>query len=94
MDLLEQYKQQHPEVLQPASTWSPPREYGFFIRLVMRLSGGKIRDINQASYVLAIAGAVIVVISTAIFIYDFSGSGTVSSPVPHNIDQRQFSGGR
>jgi len=94
MDLLEQYKQQHPEMAQNVPVWSPPREYGFFIRLVMRMSGGKIRDVNTASYVLAIASAVIVVVSIGIFTYNFFGSGTASNLIPHNIDQRQFSGGR
>lgn len=94
MDLLEQYKQQHPEVSQRAPAWSPPREYGFFIRFVMRISGGKIRDVNRASYVLATAGAAILLVSILIFIYGFSGSGTASTPVPLNVDQRQFSGGR
>ena len=77
MDLLSQYKQDHPEAFRDAPKWQPPKEYGFFIRLVMRLSGGKIRDINKASYALAIAAAVVFLISLLFF---FGIGGFSSSP--------------
>lgn len=93
MDLLEQYKQEHPEAFREKPVYEPPKEYGFFIRLVMRLSGGKIRDLNQAARVLLIAGIAVFAISIGIFVYNFSGSGTPANPAK-NVDQRQFSNGR
>ena len=63
MGLLENYKEQNPEAFREAPKWRPPQEYGFFIRLVMRLSGGRVRDINQASYVLLIAAAIVALLS-------------------------------
>lgn len=93
MDLLEQYKQQHPEAFREKPQWQPSSEYGFLIRLVMRLLGVRVRDTRMASYVLLIAGVAVFVVSVAIFIYNFSGSGIRSNPA-QNIDQRQFSAPR
>ncbi len=93
MDILSQYKEQHPEAFKEKPQWQPPSEYGFFIRLVMRLSGGRIREARQASLALVIAAGVVFVASIGIFIYSFSGSRVPQNPV-RDIDQRQFSGGR
>ena len=93
MDLLSQYKQDHPEAFREKPAWEPPKEYGFFIRLVMRVSSGRIRDVNTAAKALAIVGAVVFSISIIIFIYSFSGSGVPKNPAT-NIDQRQFSSGK
>jgi len=80
MDLLSQYKQDHPEALRPTPQWEPPKEYGFFIRLVMRLSGGRIREINQASYILLGAAALVLVVS--IFLYfGLPGTGPATTPL-------------
>lgn len=72
MDLLSQYRKDHPEVFQPGSQWQPPKEYGFFIRLVMRLSGGRIRDVNTASYALLGAAVLIFVAALAVIIANFN----------------------
>ena len=48
MDILSQYKQQHPEALCEELQWRASHERGFLIRLVMRLSGGRIRETKQA----------------------------------------------
>ena len=79
MDLLSQYKQEHPESFEEKQTWTPPNEYGFFIRLVMRASGGKIRDVNTASRILL--GAVVIMILVA-FMLSFWGSGGSVPPPP------------
>ena len=63
MGLLENYREQNPEAFMEKPKWQAPKEYGFFIRLVMRMSGGRIRDINKAAYALAIAAAVMFVVS-------------------------------
>ena len=46
MDLLEKYKEQYPEALREQK-WKVPHEYGFLIRLLMKMSRGKIRDKNR-----------------------------------------------
>ena len=78
MDLLSQYKQDHPEEFREKPQWEPPREYGFFIRMVMKMSGGRIRKVNKADFVLAIGAAVAFVLSLILF---FAGSGT-NVPLP------------
>ena len=82
MGLLENYREQNPEAFREAPKWEPPREYGFFIRLVMRLSGGKIRDVNTAAKMLAIAAAVVFVVSLFLF---FSGGGGPKLPPEREI---------
>jgi len=90
MDILSQYKQQNPEAFREKPKWQPSSEYGFLIRLVMRLSGGRIRDAKKASMALLSIAMVVLIMSIAIFIYSFSGSGALANPA-QNIDQRQFS---
>lgn len=43
------------------------REYSGMVALAMRLSGGRIRDARQASYVLAVTAGVILLISLLFF---------------------------
>ncbi len=90
MDLLEQYKQQYPEKFReqkPAPmTDEYGREYSTLVALVMRLSGGRIRDSKQASYALLGAAAIIAVISGILFLRLFSSgtgpnAGRITPPV-------------
>ena len=78
MDLLSQYRQEHPESFQEKQAWTPPRDYGFFIRLAMRLSGGRIRDVNTASYALAIVAGVILIVSLFLF-FGIPGVGSTTN---------------
>ena len=74
MDLLSQYKQDHPEEFRekPRPVGSADRsQYGFLIRVVMKMSGGLITDANQASYTLLI-GAILLIAIAAFFYYKFS----------------------
>ena len=71
MGILEQYEKQFPEANKPAPQWQPASEYGFFVKLVMKLSGGRIRNERGANYVLlGVAGIIFFV---AILIFIFSG---------------------
>ncbi len=70
MDLFSQYKQDHPEEFrekQKPRTSPDANQYGFLIRMTMKLSGGTIQDVNQASYVLLVA--VIILAALAVFFY-------------------------
>jgi len=85
MDLLEQYKQQRPEAFKPSvaaqsTTDHYGREYGAMVRLVIRLSGGAIRDARQASYVL-LAVAIVFGIATLLFFFGIPGS----TPIQQNF---------
>ncbi len=81
MDLLSQYKQDRPEALRPTPQWEPPKEFGFFIRLVMRLSGGRIREVNRASYVL-LGIAIITVIVSAVLYFQSGTPGPSGRIIP------------
>ncbi|MEK7541610.1 MAG: hypothetical protein AAB533_02055 [Patescibacteria group bacterium] len=85
MDLLSQYKQEHPEAFQDKKAVPLTDEYGRvytgMIGLVMRLSGGRIRDGRTASYALLAAAAVIVVIALYFFISGIGGGA--GAPLPY-----------
>ena len=79
MDILKQYNQQFPEANKPAPQWQPSNEYGFLINLVMRLSGGKIQNKTQASYVLITVAALMLVVSLFII---FGGGSQAPFKIP------------
>ena len=72
MGLLENYREQHPEAFRDKPKWESPREYGFFIRLVMRLSAGRIHDVNTASYVLLGAAVFIMIVAVVVIFSSFN----------------------
>ena len=67
MGILEQYEKQFPEANKSAPRWQPSSEYGFWVRLVMKLSGGRIQDEAKANQMLIIAAVAMLVISFFIF---------------------------
>ena len=84
MDLLSQYKQDHPEAFQEKKAVPMADEYGrtypAMVRLAMRLSGGRIRTAQQANY--ALLAAVVVIILVALLLF-FGVPG--SAPTQPNI---------
>ena len=73
MDLLEQYKQQHPEAFRPReNTGLGADEYGFLIKLAIRLPGGFVQNAKQASRVLLGAAGIALVITVLLLL---RGSG-------------------
>ncbi|MBI3420880.1 MAG: hypothetical protein HY006_02350 [Candidatus Sungbacteria bacterium] len=66
MDILGKYDQEHPQAVPQASQWRPPAEYGFFVRTVMRISGGRIRDTRQAGIVLLVCTGIFLLLSVII----------------------------
>lgn len=68
MDILSQYQQEHPEAFREAPKQQSSDGYGFFIRLVLRLSGGRVRDARQAARVLLIAAVVMATASLFFFL--------------------------
>ncbi|MBI3442239.1 MAG: hypothetical protein HY007_00495 [Candidatus Sungbacteria bacterium] len=79
MDLLGEYEKQNPQPVRAAPQRRPYQEYGFFIRLVMRLSGGRIQNTRQASYILLAAAGIILLTAILVFLGAF---GFSSSPSP------------
>ena len=94
MDILGEYDRQHPVASTPIqrTASSPQAEYGFFIRLVIKLSGGKIENGRQASIALLVAATAILSISLFIFArtsrWFSSGSGSLNIPVAGPEDPR------
>ncbi len=93
MDLLEQYKQQNPEAFReqkrPQASDEYGREYSTMVRLVMRLSGGAIKDARQASVVLLIGAAIIAIIALIVFFWPSGAQNTLPKNF-NNIDQSQY----
>ena len=79
MDILKQYEKQVSEINKAAPQREALSEYGFFIRLVMRLSGGRIHNETQASYVLIAAAALMIIASLFII---FGGAGQAPFNIP------------
>ena len=73
----------------PADPVSESRA-GFFTRIVMGLSGGKVQDIRTANQIVLVFGIAIFAVSLIIFLYGFFGSGTPENLPQKTIDQRQF----
>lgn len=79
MDILGEYEKQNPQPVQAAPQRQLAPEYGFFIRLVMRLSGRRIENARQASYVLLALSITIIAVSFIIFLYQ-GGNGLRPPP--------------
>jgi len=59
---------------------------GFFVRLVMRLSGGRIQNARQASLILLGTAIGIFIISTLVFFFSFSGGPDMVVPPKVNVN--------
>ncbi|MBI3420874.1 MAG: hypothetical protein HY006_02320 [Candidatus Sungbacteria bacterium] len=82
MDILGKYEQGQPQTVTPVVSPTSSSEYGFFVRLVMRLSGGRIHNARQANVALLIACGVMVLIALALFFSDGSSVLPPSPPTP------------
>lgn len=76
MDLLSQYQQEHPEAFREQPKRQPSDEYGFFIRLILRLSGGRVRDVKTVHKVLLIAAIIIALASMSLWLFAGTRDGT------------------
>ena len=76
MDLLEQYKQQNTEAFREQKPRPLTDEYGNaytgMTALVMRLSGGRIRDAKQVGYVLLAIAAGAAAVASFLFAKNFN----------------------
>ncbi len=92
MDLLSQYKQDHPEAFQEKKAVPMADEYGHayprMVRMVMRLSGGRITNIHQAIYALVIVAAVVFVVSLTVFFWGSGGNTPQPPPTPFQSEGR------
>ncbi len=91
MDILSQYKQDHPEAFREKksapATDEYGREYRGMIAFIIRLSGGRIKDARQASYMLLFGAGLIVLI--ALLFYFWGSSGTIKQPASDLINRSQ-----
>lgn len=85
MDILSKYQQEHPEAFRekPAAIHVSD-EYGFFIRTVMRVSGGRIQTMRQATR--ALAGIAVIILLAALIMIYFALRDT--RPAPSAADLR------
>ena len=81
MDILDQYKKQYPESQPtPKNLYEgQPQDYGPIIKWVIKISGGRIRDAQQANMILLGGTIVLIVIALAI---SFGLPGSSAPPVP------------
>lgn len=83
VDLLERYKQQHPEAFREQKPAPMRDEYGRvytgMVAFVIRLSGGAIRDTRQAHLVL-LGTAIIFGLATLLFFFGIPGGSTSTQP--------------
>lgn len=77
MDILSQYEKQ--DTKPDTSKWQVPLQYGFLIRLVMNMSGGRIREIKKANYILLGMAACIFIITIILLLRLFSVSDMSSA---------------
>lgn len=76
MDILKQYEKENPEISQtPAS--SKFQEGGFLIRMVMRLSGGRVGDVASANFILV--GIIIFFLIISVYFF-YKSSGNQRTP--------------
>ncbi len=93
MDILGQYEKQSSESPSHAPAWKPSQEMGeggSLVQFVIRISGGKIKNVRQATYALLAGAGILILVSLFIFF----GTGSVpKNTFPPNfihIDQSQY----
>lgn len=82
MDILSRYKKENQQVPQQfgvRDTAENTDDFGFLVRLVIRLSGGRIRNTAQAMTILAVASIIFIIVSLVIVVF-FSGTKNESVP--------------
>jgi len=85
MDLLEQYRKEHPEAFRPRETRAEfgAHEYGFLIKFAIRLPGGG--NVARARTILLGAGGVFLLVGAVIFLL----YGGDQRPGPTETDLRR-----
>ena len=81
MDILQKYNEENPEAPSRSPEWDPSQEYSFLIRLIMRLSGGKIQSVPEANVILIVLAVIIFSIAFIIVANPFEGG----RPIPENM---------
>ncbi|MBI3421024.1 MAG: hypothetical protein HY006_03090 [Candidatus Sungbacteria bacterium] len=94
MDLLQEYEKNQPKAqfssTLPAEGQLLAQRYapdaGFFVRLVIKLAGGRIENTRQASLILLGTVISIFVISLFVFLFSFSGGLGIVAPPKINVN--------
>lgn len=95
MDILQEYEKNQPKAPPQSAAQTQEQlirqryapDAGFFVRLVMKLSGGRIENSRQASLVLLGTAIGIFVISVLVFFFSFSGRPGEVVPPKVNVNQ-------
>ncbi len=72
MDILSQYKKENAEVPHPVAGSPSPPDHGLLVRIVIRCSGGRIRNEIQASYALLTVALLVATVSFVLFFMNSS----------------------
>lgn len=88
MDILEAYEKSQPKAQFPSAAQTPEQllqqryapDTGFFIRLVIRLSGRRIQSARQASVVLLVVAGIIMFAALIVFVLASSSGGETALP--------------
>ena len=84
MDILSQYEKQQGTTPASVPQYQPPAENGFIMDLVVRLSGGKIHDRTQISFVLV----VIAILAFGISLFIIFGGRESGAPFKVPLDNK------
>ena len=93
MDILGQYEKQSSGSSSQGPAWKPSQEIGeggSLVQFVIRLSGGKIKDARQATYILFAFAGIMILASLLIFFGRGSGQENAFPPNFIQIDQSQY----
>ena len=79
MDILGEYEKQHPQTVVQQSAYrnAAPSE-GFLIRMLIKLSGGKVKTRQQALMVLLVIGGIGLLVATFLI---FQSTGVTQHPL-------------
>jgi hypothetical protein len=72
MDILQKYNEENPEMLHQDSPCDPSGEYGALVCTMIRLSAGRIQNVQQADKVLLGIAIVIFILTLFVIVNNFN----------------------
>lgn len=74
MDILKQYKKEHPMMFREVPQEFRSRDHRFLIALVIWMSGGRVRDTRDASVILIVAALAVAALTIVVVFFNFGRS--------------------